>query len=103
VADHPAFSYVPYRGLSSAFIVDTMQTVLHGFFTTENFSDCLIKVVNLGGDADTTGALAGMLSGARHGIKGLPGEWLERLDRAAVAEIREQVPQLLALAEIRKI
>ena len=70
VADHPAFNYAPYRGLSSAYVVDTLQTVLHGFFTTDNFADCLIKVVNFGGDADTTGALAGMLAGARYELEG---------------------------------
>ena len=98
VAEQPAFSYEPYRGLSSAYIVDTMQTVLHGLFTTDNFADCLIRVVNLGGDADTTGALAGMLAVARYGLAGLPREWVDRLDREVVAEIREQVPKLLALA-----
>ncbi len=76
-----------------------MQTVLHGFFTTDSFADCLVRVVNLGGDADTTGALAGMLAGARYGLAGLPREWLEKLDREAVAEIRDQVPGLLALAD----
>ena len=38
------------------------------FFDTDVFEDCLIDVVNRGGDADTTGAIAGMLAGARYGL-----------------------------------
>jgi ADP-ribosyl-[dinitrogen reductase] hydrolase len=95
----PAFKFAPYRGLTTAYVVDTMQTVLHFFFETETFADCLIGVVNQGGDADTTGAIAGMLAGAAYGLAALPGEWLDRLDRAAVAEIRAQVPALIALAD----
>ncbi|MDD5388463.1 MAG: hypothetical protein PHD37_03900 [Gallionellaceae bacterium] len=34
--------------------------------------DCLIDVVNRGGDADTTGAV--------YGMAGLPGRWLSALD-----------------------
>jgi len=75
-----------------------MRTVLHGFFGATSFSDCLVETVNQGGDADTTGALAGMLAGAAYGPAAIPREWLARLDKPVVAEIRRQVPQLLALA-----
>jgi len=50
------FAYTPYPGKASGYIVDTVQTVLHYFFNTGNFEDCLIATVNQGGDADTTGA-----------------------------------------------
>jgi ADP-ribosyl-[dinitrogen reductase] hydrolase len=101
IAAEPRFAFAPYRGLSSAFIVDTMQTVLHGYFTTASFADCLVETVNQGGDADTAGALAGMLAGATYGLAAIPGEWLARLDPAIAADIRGQVPQLLALAAAR--
>ena len=94
----PALRFAPYPGLSSAYVVETVQTVLHYYFTTENFADCLIAIVNEGGDADTTGALAGMLAGATYGTAAIPRAWLDRLDRKVVAEIKAQVPQLLALA-----
>ncbi|MGO4871154.1 MAG: ADP-ribosyl-[dinitrogen reductase] hydrolase [Roseiarcus sp.] len=98
IGAQPVFAFAPYRGLSTAFIVDTMQTALHGFFETTSFSDCLVETVNQGGDADTTGALAGMLAGAAYGLTAIPQEWLARLDKAVVAEIRRQVPLLLALS-----
>ncbi len=96
--EQPAFAFAPYPGLSSAFIVDTMQTVLHCYLSAASFSDCLVQTVNHGGDADTTGALAGLLAGATYGLASIPGDWLARLDRQVVAEIRGQVPKLLALA-----
>ncbi len=38
-----------------------------------------LKSVNLGDDADTTGAVCGQLAGAYWGVAGIPPEWLEGL------------------------
>ncbi len=95
---HPELCFEPYPGKSSAYVVETMQTVLHCYFATNSFADCLVETVNQGGDADTTGALAGMLAGASYGLAAIPQDWLARLDRKVAAEIRQQVPQLLALS-----
>jgi ADP-ribosyl-[dinitrogen reductase] hydrolase len=97
IEKHGAFRFEPYSGQSSAYIVDTIQTVLHFYFSTDSFADCLIQTVNQGGDADTTGALAAMLAGATYGLAAIPDAWLGRLDRRVSAEIREQVPRLLAV------
>lgn len=97
-ARHRAFRLVPYPGRASGYIVDTMQTVLHHYLTAGSFAETLIQTVNQGGDADTTGALAGMLAGATWGLQALPDAWLAALDPAVGAEIRAQVPGLLALA-----
>jgi ADP-ribosyl-[dinitrogen reductase] hydrolase len=94
---HPELRFEPYSGLCSAYVVETMQTVLHFYFNTGSFADCLITTVNQGGDADTTGALAGMLAGATYGLEDIPKEWLGKLDRKIAAEIRDQVPKLLGL------
>jgi ADP-ribosyl-[dinitrogen reductase] hydrolase len=94
----PEFVYTPYAGKSSAYVVETMQTVFHYYFGFDSFADCLIATVNQGGDADTTGAIVGMLAGATYGLEALPREWLTRLDSNAVDEIRAHVPLLLALA-----
>jgi len=98
IAEHHAFQFAPYRNLSSPYIVDTIQTVLHFYFRTDNFRTCLVDVVNQGGDADTTGAIAGALAGATYGASAIPDAWLRRLDPSVVAEIRRQVPALLALS-----
>jgi ADP-ribosyl-[dinitrogen reductase] hydrolase len=95
---HRVFRFEPYPGQSSGYIADTMQTVLHFYFGTDSFAECVIQTVNQGGDADTTGALAAMLAGATYGMAALPATWLVKLDRKVTLEIREQVPKLLAIA-----
>jgi ADP-ribosyl-[dinitrogen reductase] hydrolase len=37
--------------------------------------------VNGGGDADTIGAVAGAIAGARFGASDLPDRWVDELDR----------------------
>lgn len=98
VQHQPAFRFERYAGLSSAYIVDTMRTVLHFYFLTDSVRSCVIETVNMGGDADTAGALAGMLTGATYGAEAIPRPWLRRLDRTVAAEIGRQVPALLALS-----
>ena len=98
IALHPKFNFKPWPGKTSGYIVDTVQTVFDGFFSTGSFEDCLVRVVNRGGDADTTGALAGQLAGALYGVKNIPARWLNKLDPAVSAAIREQVPKLLKLS-----
>jgi len=60
----------------------------------------LIKVVNRGGDADTTGAIAGMLAGACYGIKSIPERWLKKLDKNIADMCIKQAEELLLLAPI---
>ncbi|MFT0876345.1 ADP-ribosyl-[dinitrogen reductase] hydrolase [Rhodopseudomonas sp. G2_2311] len=95
---HRIFGFTPYRGPATAYVVDTLRTVLHYYFATGSLADCLIATVNQGDDADTTGALAGMLAGATYGLAAIPKRWLDRLDRETVTAIRGQVPKLLELA-----
>ena len=98
VAQHPRFYFKPWPGHTSGYIVHTVQTVFDGFFNTGSFEDCLVRVVNRGGDADTTGALAGQLAGALYGTQNIPARWLNKLDPAVNAAIRDQVPKLLKLS-----
>lgn len=102
VEKHKAFKFEPYRGQSSAYVVDTVQTVFHFYFVTDSFKTCVIETVNQGGDADTTGALAAMLAGATYGQQDIPAAWLSKLDRKVTEEIRAQVNGLLAVAEALK-
>ncbi len=97
INQYSEFAYTPYPGKASGFIVDTVQTVLHYFFNTDSFESCLISTVNQGGDADTTGALAGMLAGAKYGLEQIPMRWLAQLDRRVSAEIRGQVATLIKM------
>jgi ADP-ribosyl-[dinitrogen reductase] hydrolase len=72
--------------------------VLCGFFETNTFEDCLIRVVNRGGDADTTGAMVGALAGALYGLDAIPKRWLKALEKDVREEIFQITPQLLGLS-----
>lgn len=95
---HPEFAFDRYRGECSGYVVDTVRTVFHHFFREATFEDCLVAVVNQGGDADTTGAIAGALAGAFYGLKALPAAWLRRLDPAVRVAAWELGGQLAALS-----
>lgn len=96
VSKHPAFAYDKRRRENpSGYVVDTIQAVFQSFFATETFEDCMIDVVNRGGDADTTGAIAGMLAGARYGLESIPKRWLKAIDEKISAQCSEQANALL--------
>jgi ADP-ribosyl-[dinitrogen reductase] hydrolase len=94
--DVPSFGFRPYRRLCTAYVVDTMQTVLHYFFTTRTFEDCLVGTVNQGGDADTAGAIVGAIAGAYYGLEGIPRRWTKKLAPDIVSELGTLAEQLVA-------
>lgn len=102
VMDNPSFRFTPYRGYATAYVLDTVQTVLHYATQFEDFEAALVATVNQGDDADTTGALVGMLAGARCGAARLPERWLRRLQPAIVQAITDQTTGLLTLARSLK-
>jgi ADP-ribosyl-[dinitrogen reductase] hydrolase len=98
VAQHPNFRFNDYSGRASGYVVETMQTVLHFLFTTGSFEECLTGVVNQGGDADTTGAIAGMIAGALYGEAAIPAAWLKRLDPLVSREVTAAAEALVGKA-----
>lgn len=94
----PVFRFQPYRGRASGYVVDTVQTVLHCFTQHDDFEAAVVAAVNQGDDADTTGALVGMLAGARCGAAALPPAWLRQLSPAVVQAVTAQAGALLALS-----
>jgi ADP-ribosyl-[dinitrogen reductase] hydrolase len=98
VRHHPVFAYHRKRIENpSGYIVDTVQAVFQALFTTSTFEDCLIDTVNRGGDADTTGAIAGMLAGAHYGLNAIPKRWQRALDQSTRQSCQTQAQALLSL------
>ncbi|MGA8892709.1 MAG: ADP-ribosyl-[dinitrogen reductase] hydrolase [Anaeromyxobacteraceae bacterium] len=96
------FAFSPHPGRSGGYVVETLSTVLHHLYASRSFEETLVGVVNQGGDADTTGAIAGAIAGAYHGLEGLPERWLRKLD----PEVREEVvwlaDRLVALSPLAR-
>ncbi|MCX7192633.1 MAG: ADP-ribosyl-[dinitrogen reductase] hydrolase [Proteobacteria bacterium] len=97
VARHPEFRFRSIKSVSnpSGYIADTVQAVFQSFFDTNDFASCLIDVVNRGGDADTTGAIAGMLAGALYGLDAIPDLWLKTLDPDIALQCKQQAMKLI--------
>ena len=79
----------------SGYVVDTLHAVFQALTAHNDFEACLIDVVNRGGDADTTGAIAGMLAGARGGLEAIPLRWLRALDPQVRSQCETQAVALM--------
>lgn len=83
---YPLFLADPYDGKAGGYIVETLRTVLHFFFSTDSFEEAVIGVVNMGQDADTCGAILGGLAGAYYGYDAIPQRWIDALDQEVLKE-----------------
>ena len=80
---------------STGYVLDTLEAALWSVDQAGSFHDSVVLAVNLGGDADTIGAVTGQLAGALHGMSGMPTRWLDAL--AWRTELIEKADQLIAL------
>lgn len=74
---------------NSGWAVSTLQAALWAFESTRTFEEGLIEAVNLGGDADSIGAVFGQIAGAYYGFGAIPERWL------AAVKTREKVDELI--------
>jgi hypothetical protein len=54
-----------------------------------------VGTVNQGADADTTGAICGMLAGAYYGLEAIPKRWLKKMDPKLLRELEEHADRLI--------
>lgn len=85
---HPAVATVAagsFRELAppqikgSGWVVKSLEAALWAFHRADSFEEAVLRAVNLGDDADTTGAVCGQLAGAFWGEAGIPQRWREGL------------------------
>ena len=76
----------------TGYVMDSLEAALWAFARSASFEEGALLAVNLGDDADTTGAVYGQLAGAFYGGAGIPARWLERLHlRAEIGEMAERL------------
>ena len=76
----------------SGYVVASLEAALWAFHKSESFEEGALLAVNLGDDADTTGAIFGQIAGAYYGKSGIPGRWLEKLhDRESMEKMVQQL------------
>jgi poly(ADP-ribose) glycohydrolase ARH3 len=65
----------------SSISYESVPTAIYAFLANaESFEKALISAVNVGGDADTIGAITGAIAGAYHGLSQIPNRWLDCLE-----------------------
>ena len=76
----------------SGYVIHCLEAAAWCFWQSSSFREAVLLAVNLGDDADTTGAVCGQIAGAFYGEDGIPPEWLARLVMAE--EIRALADRL---------
>ncbi len=84
---------------SSGYVMHTLAAAVWCLLTSRSFEETMLKAVNLGGDTDTTGCVAGGLAGACYGIASIPADWKSVLARCSDIEslftrFLDQLPML---------
>lgn len=70
---------------NSGWAVSTLQAALWAFQMSASFEEGMLLAVNLGGDADSIGAVYGQIAGAYYSYSEIPERWLEKIkDRERV-------------------
>ncbi len=81
----------------SGHVVESLEAALWAFHNSGSFEEGALLAVNLGGDADTTGAVYGQLAGAFYGESSIPGSWREKLTfRAKIEGFADRLRELSA-------
>lgn len=76
----------PPEIVGSGYVVKSLEAALWAFHDAKDFHEAVLRAVNLGDDADTTGAVCGQLAGAYWGEAGIPVEWWDELSRKDMIE-----------------
>ena len=63
----------------TGYVVEALEAALWAFHNSDDFREGALLAVNLGDDADTTGAIYGQIAGAHHGAQPIPSVWRDKL------------------------
>ncbi|WP_457756025.1 ADP-ribosylglycohydrolase family protein [Thermodesulfatator indicus] len=93
------FEKEEYEIRGTGYVVESLEAALWCFWQSESFEEAVLMAINLGDDADTTGAVCGQIAGAYYGEKAIPERWLKKLTMAE--KIRNTSLKLLEAATRR--
>jgi ADP-ribosylglycohydrolase len=70
----------------NGYVVSNLEAALWAFYRGLDYREGALLAVNLGDDADTTGAIYGQLAGAYYGVEAIPVGWLDKLAKRELIE-----------------
>jgi ADP-ribosyl-[dinitrogen reductase] hydrolase len=82
---------------SGGYVLDTVNAAFWSLLHEANAEEVIVRAVNMGEDADTTGIVAGALAGAAYGIEAIPERWRSIVHQRE--ELENLADRLLALSE----
>jgi len=68
----------------AGYVVQSLEAALWAFNKAKDFREGALLAVNLGDDADTTGAVYGQIAGAFYGYDGIPERWRSVIAQADI-------------------
>jgi ADP-ribosyl-[dinitrogen reductase] hydrolase len=87
----------------TGYVVASLEAALWAFYHSTSFQQGCLLAVNLGDDADTTGAVYGQLAGAFYGEPALPQHWRTRLaHRSLIEALADQLFDLSRMADAER-
>jgi ADP-ribosyl-[dinitrogen reductase] hydrolase len=72
---------------NSGYVADTYASAWHSVISTSSFDDAVVDAINRGGDADTVGAVTGMISGRIYGFDAIKKSSLKILKFDEIVQI----------------
>lgn len=104
IAGHPLPEYDELRNRtlgnrSHGSIMHAYQTAWKCVENNPGFEEAVLAAVNMGNDADTVGAVTGMLAGAMYGIESIPAHWLSKLH--SVDALHQKAEKLYKLGTVQ--
>ncbi|PLS18899.1 hypothetical protein CVD28_00420 [Bacillus sp. M6-12] len=66
---------------SSGYVIHSLEATLWCFLNHSTYREVVLSAIQLGGDTDTIGALAGGLAGMYYGYSTIPSKWVRKIAR----------------------
>lgn len=80
------------------FVARSLEAALWAFYKSSSFQQGCLMAVNLGDDADTTGAVYGQIAGVYYGLGGIPNRWISKI--AQLDLIKSFAMQLFEISQV---
>jgi ADP-ribosyl-[dinitrogen reductase] hydrolase len=85
----------------TGYVVDSLEAALWAFHHSSDFRAGALLAVNLGDDADTSGAVYGQLAGAFYGEDSIPAAWRDTIaQRELIVELAEKLYAATETSEV---
>lgn len=75
------YDFTDEEAHNGGYVIPSLGTAIWAMKNSDSFREAVLKVVNLGRDSDTVGAITGQMAGALYGDSQIPTNWVDNLHR----------------------